>query len=218
MLISHSHKFITIDIPKTGTRSFRESLVPLEVIDEFGAPNLNAEFYQHDGAIRAKKQFAKKNWNWNEYYKFTIVRNPWQRYFSFFKYFKSYGEKYMRRDESINWREPEINQGKLCVESFKNKDNQTVLKNIILNNNSQDSYYCDESGGVIVDYIASFEDFQNEFIFLCDKVGIHAPTLQHGNKSSNSQKMCEIYNQQLIDLVAKKEKNVIELKRYQLDF
>ena len=214
MLISHKHKFITIDIPKTGTRSFRESLVPLGVIDEFGAPNLNSEFYQHDGAIRARKQFAKKNWNWNEYFKFIIVRNPWQRYFSFFKYFKSYGEKYMRRDESINWHEPEINQGKLCVELFKNKDDQTILKNIILNNDSQDTYYCNESGKIMVDHIASFENLRNEFMFLCDQVGIQAPSLQHGNKSSNSLNMHEIYNQELIDLVAHKEKNVIKLKGY----
>jgi chondroitin 4-sulfotransferase 11 len=214
MLISHKHKFITIDIPKTGTRSFRESLLSFGVIDIHGEPHLDSEFYQHDGAIRAKKQFAKNNWNWNEYFKFTIVRNPWQRYFSFFKYFKSYGEKYMCRDESINWREPEINQGKLCVELFKNKDNQTILKNIILNNNSQDSYYCDESGKIIVDHIAEFEDLQNEFVLLCDKVGIQAPTLQHGNKSANSLNIHDIYNQQLIDLVEKKEKGVIELKNY----
>lgn len=215
MLISHKNKFITIDIPKTGTRSFRESLDPLGVIDEFGAPNLNAEFYQHDGAIRAKKQFAKKNWNWNEYFKFTIVRNPWQRYFSFFKYFKSYVEKYMRRDESINWREPEINQGKLYVELFKNKDDQTVLKNIILNNDSQDSYYCNENSEIIVDHIASFEDLEDEFVLLCNAVGIETPKLQHGNKSPNSLNMHDIYNQQLIDLVAKKEKSVIKLKGYE---
>ena len=214
MLISHKHKFITIDIPKTGTRSFRESLLPLGSIDVCGAVNLNADFYQHDGAIRAKKQFAKKKWNWNEYFKFTIVRNPWQRYFSFFKYFKSYGEKYMRRDESINWREPEINQGKLCVELFKNKDNQTVLKTIILNNNSQDSYYCDESGKIIVDHIAEFEDLQNEFVLLCNKVDIETPKLQHENKSSNSQNMHDIYNQELIDLVAEKEGGVIKFKNY----
>lgn len=214
MLISHKHKFIAIDIPKTGTRSLRESLLPLGVVDVCGAPNLDSEFYQHDGAIRAKKQFAKKKWNWNGYFKFTIVRNPWQRYFSFFKYFKSYGEKYMHRDESINWGEPEINQGKLCVELFKDKDDQTVLKNIILNNDSQDSYFCDESGKIIVDHIASFENLENEFVLLCNKVHIKTPKLQHGNKSSNSLNMHDIYNQQLIDLVAEKENHVIELKGY----
>lgn len=214
MLISHKHKFITIDIPKTGSRSFRESLVPLDVIDLHGQPNFNSEFYQHDGAIRAKKQFAKNNWNWNDYFKFTIVRDPWARYFSFFKYFKSYSEKYLRRDKSINWGHPEINQGKLCVELFKGKDDQTVLKNIILNNNSQDSYYCDANGEIIVDHIASFEDLSNEFVFLCNQVGIKTPSLQHGNKSSSSYNMYDIYNQELIDLVAEKEKCVIKLKSY----
>jgi len=214
MLISHKHKFITIDIPKTATRSFRESFLPLNIIDVYGKPELNAEFYQHDCVIRAKKQFAKNDWNWNEYFKFTIVRNPWVRYFSFFKYFKSYGEKYLRRDESIQWKQPELNQGKACVELFKDKNDQTAFKSIILNNDSQDTYYCDENGEIIVDHIAEFENLQNEFVFLCDQVGIKAPNLKHGNKSSNSQGMHDIYNQQLIDLVAKKEKSVIQLNGY----
>lgn len=214
MLISHKHKLITIDIPKTGSRSLRESLLPLGIVDVCGEPNLDSEFYQHDGAIRAKKQFVKNGWKWNGYFKFTIVRNPWARYFSFFKYFKSYGEKYFRRDKSINWKKPELNQGKLCVELFKSQDDQTILKNIILNNDSQDSYYCERNGEIIVDHIASFENLENEFIFLCNQVGINAPHLKHGNKSSQSESMHDIYNQQLIDLVASKEKGVIDFIGY----
>jgi len=216
MLISHSHKFITIDVPKTGTRSLRESLLPLGVVDICGTPNLDAEFYQHDCAIGAKKQFVKNGWKWSNYFKFTIVRNPWDRYFSFFKYFKSYGEKYLRRDESIVWGAAEINQGQYCVSLFSNSDEQTVLKNIILNNDSQDSYCCDENGEITVNHIASFENLENEFIFLCNKVGIDAPTLQHSNKTSNSESIFKIYNQQLIDLVAQKEKRVINLKGYHI--
>tara|TARA_B100001939_G_C16910731_1_gene604415 strand:- start:326 stop:976 length:651 start_codon:yes stop_codon:yes gene_type:complete len=216
MLISHKHRFITIDIPKTGTRSLRESLFPLGIIDIRGLPDHRAEFYQHDFATRAKKQFEKNGWNWNDYFKFTIVRNPWARYFSFFKYFKNYGEKYLRRDESINWRHPELNQGKLCVELFKNKDDQTVLKNIILNNDPQDSYYCDTNGEIIVDHIASFENLENEFVLFCNQVGISSPILHHGNKSSSSQNMDDIYNQELIDLVSLKEKGAIELKGYHI--
>ena len=233
MLISHKNKFITIDIPKTGTRSFRESLVPLGVIDEFGAPNLNSEFYQHDGAIRARKQFAKKNWNWNDYFKFIIVRNPWQRYFSFFKYFKQKSERYtnsklmgdyLNSKSNVwqnsgfyqNWINQEIDDCRQAFDLFLSSGNdQAVLKNIILNNNSQDSYYCDEGGKIIVDHIASFEDLSNEFVLLCNKVGIETPNLQHGNKSSNSHNMHGIYNQELIDLVAKKEKSAIDLKGYE---
>ena len=214
MLISHKHKLITIDIPKTGSRSLRESLLPLGIVDVCGEPNLDSEFYQHDVAIRAKKQFAKKNWNWNDYFKFTIVRNPWQRYFSFFKYFKSYGEKYLRRDESIDWEQPELNQGKACVELFKDKDDQTVLKNIILNNDSQDAYYCNEKGAIMIDHIATFENLKDEFSFLCSQICINTPTLRHGNKSVQSFNIHDVYNQQLIDLVARKEKSVIQLKNY----
>jgi hypothetical protein len=216
MLISHKHKFVTIDIPKTGTRSFRESLHPLGLIDIVGKPFVEADFYQHDTATRARKQFAKHNFDWNNYFKFTIVRNPWARYFSFFKYFKSYGEKYLRRDESIAWGEAEINQGQYCVSLFSNSDEQTVLKNIILNNNSQDSYCCCENGEIIVDHIASFENLENEFVFLCNQVGISAPILKHGNKSSHNSNMYNIYNQGLVDLVAQKEKSVIELKEYNI--
>jgi len=120
----------------------------------------------------------------------------------------------LRRDKSIDWKKPEINQGKLCVELFKENDHQTVLKNIILNNDSQDAYYCNDHGEIMVDHIAEFDDIANEFIFFCEKTDISEPQLRHGNKSSNSLCMVDVYNQQLIDLVAKKEKQVIELKNY----
>lgn len=212
MLISHKNKFITIDIPKTGTRSMRLSLEPLGIIDITGGPY--SPFEQHGSALSAKKQFIKKNWNWQEYYKWIIVRNPWERYFSFFKYFKSYGEKYSRRDESINWGQFQVNQGKMCVDLFRERSDIQVLRNIISNHKPQDSYYCQKNGEIIVDHIAEFDNLQNEFVLLCGKVGAQAPELQHGNKSANSLNIYDLYNQELIDLVADKEKSVIELKGY----
>lgn len=216
MLISHKHKFVTIDIPKTGTRSMRMSFEPLGVLDIIGAPYSTKDnpFEQHGSALSAQKEFAQNDWDWQEYYKWVIVRNPWARYFSFFKYFKSYGEKYLRQDKSINWGEVQINQGKHCVHLFKNKDDQTILKNIILNNQPQDYYYCNANGEIIVDHIAEFDHLSDEFALLCNQVGINAPELQHGNKSTSGLDANKIYNQELIDLVAKKEKSVIALKAY----
>jgi len=217
MLISHKHKFVTIDIPKTGSRSLRETLLPLKVIDIHGEPSFHAQFYQHDHSVNVKKQFAVNQWNWNDYYKFTIVRNPWTRYYSFYKYYKRYAEQYISRCKSIIWTEPELNQGKLCAELFKNKNDQQVLKNIILNNDPQDLYYCDESSEIAVDHIAEFENLSNEFVFLCNRVGIEVPSLQHCNKSVPSQNMHDVYNQQLIDLVSDRERHVIELKDYKFN-
>ena len=216
MLISHKHKFITIDIPKTGTRSMRMSLKPLGILDIIGGPYSTKDnsFEQHGSALSAKEQFALNGWSWDEYYKWIIVRNPWARYFSFFKYLKSYGEKYLRQDKSITWGPVQVNQGKISVDLFKDKADQQVLKKIIDGNHSQDKYYSDQNGKIIVDHIASFENLKNEFTCLCNKVGVDAPKLQHGNKSSNHLSLDDIYTQELIDLVAEKESSVITLKSY----
>lgn len=216
MLISHKHKFITIDIPKTGTRSMRISLEPLGILDIIGGPHSTKDnpFEQHGSAISAKKQFNQNKWNWQEYYKWIIVRNPWARYFSFFKYFKSYGEKYLKQDKSIIWGPVQLNQGKICVNLFKNKSTKQTFKSIILAQESQDTYYLDEQDEIIVDHIAKFENLSIEFSQFCDKVSVHAPPLAHGNKSSNNLLPENIYDQELIDLVAEKEKSVIKLKNY----
>lgn len=216
MLISHSNHFITIDVPKTGTRSIRTSLKSIGVLDIVGEPTPTEDnpFEQHGSASSARQVFTENGWVWRNYYKWTIARNPWERYFSFFKYFKSYGEKYLSRDPSIHWGLPEINQGKYCYNLFLKSSYQTILKNIILNNNSQSSYYFDENGELIVDYIADFENFSNEFHILCKKVEIQTPKLAHENKSINCFNINDIYNQELIDLVADKEEVIIKLKGY----
>lgn len=215
MLISHKHKFITIDIPKTGTRSLRESLVPLGIIDVVGVPNESAEFYQHDTAERANSQFIKNDWEWKNYYSFTIVRNPWQRYFSFFKYFKSYAEKYKNKDASITWNEPEINQGKMCLEMFEKQDEKTIMRNLINNNKPQHEYYT-INNEIVVNHIAEFENINFEFSQFCNNNNIQTIKLMHGNKSKPSDDFNRVMDDELIDKIYELEKPTIEYKNYKL--
>lgn len=214
MLISHKNKFITIDIPKTGTRSLRETLNPLGVIDVIGEPFHQAAFYQHGTASEAKTTFNKNNWNWDEYFKFTIVRNPWDRYFSFFKYFHSYKEKYLEKSKSIVWGEAEINQGKYCVDLFKKYDNNQIMKSIITNHQAQSDFFLDENGNLIVDYMADFGNLDKEFKYLCLKTNIRYFPLQHSNKSKTFFDKKYFYNKELIEMVREKENSVIKMKGY----
>jgi hypothetical protein len=214
MLISHKHKFITIDIPKTATRSLRESLTPLNIIDIVGEPCLESDFYQHGTAIECRDSLEKLHLNFSNYFSFSIVRNPWDRYYSFFKYFKNYANKYKSKDKSISWNAPEINQGKMCSNLFRGKSDQEAFLNIIQSNRAQSDFYLNENNEIIVSYIAEFNDIKNEFNKLCKKAGIKAPLLAHGNKSLNKTNSDNLYTQELIELVAEKEKSVIQLKNY----
>ena len=87
MLISHKYKFITIDIPKTGTKTLRQTLLPVIPIDVIGkGDNPNDYFYQHCNVNACERGFKKRGWDFNSYKKFSTLRNPWKRYVSFLMY------------------------------------------------------------------------------------------------------------------------------------
>ena len=215
MLISHKHKFITIDIPKTGSRSLRESFAPLGIIDILGEPNVNAIFYQHGKAIECKNSLSDIGLNFNDYYSFCVARNPWDRYFSFFKYCKEKGEQFKREKNLLTeWSNHKIIQGKYWASIFDQQSDKEIFKNIILDNSSQDTFYYDKNRVIMVNHVADFENLQSEFVSFCDKIDINTPKLKHDNQSYSALSMHDFYNQELIDLVAEKEAGVIELKGY----
>lgn len=232
MLISHKHKFISIDIPKTGSRSLRESLYPLNIIDILGTPNPNDDFYQHGTALDCRNAFQKNNINFNDYYSFCIVRNPWDRYFSFFKYFKYKSERfkdpklmgsYLNSKSHVwvnsnlykNWIIQEIDDGKYWSDFFDSHQNDhNAFKAIILNHRPQHEYFLDMQGKIIVSHIAQFENITEEFSKFCRSTGIVDVRLEHKNKMNTSINICDLYNQELINLVVQKEKGVITLKGY----
>jgi len=216
MLISHSHKFITVDIPKTGTCSRRLALEPLNIVDIIGAPQATEKnpFEQHASIQSAKQEFIKNQWPWRDYYKWIMCRNPWKRYFSFLNYFKGYREKFLRRDQAIIWGKVQTNQGQICVDLFKNRSDSKVLKILIKTHESQDYFYLDKDGEIIVDYIADFENFSNEWNDFFNKINIDPPKIKYANQSNSFVDYLDVYSQELIDLVAEKEKHIIDLKKY----
>ena len=215
MLISHKKKFITIDIPKTGTRSLRETLSPLDILDIVGQPE-DKFFYQHGTALDCERGLEKIKFSFSDYFSFCVVRNPWERYLSFFKYYKEKAEEYLRTTDFKKWKDPKIKQGKDCVNLFSNNNEQQIIRQIIKNNQAQSQYFLNENQKIMVSHIARFENLQKEFDYLCGTIGLGAIKLSHGNKSITQISCSDIYDQELIDLVAEKEKDVIEKYGYSL--
>jgi hypothetical protein len=86
MQISHRYKFIFFSFPKTGSESIRELLEPysdIEVVPYWQRSDQNP-FYSHISPAEVKQLFEKNGWNYDEYYKFTFVRNPWARLVSLY--------------------------------------------------------------------------------------------------------------------------------------
>jgi len=105
MLISHKHKFIIINIPKTGSRSLRETLAPLNVIDLIGGSSqssVEVKFSHHGYIKEAVSGFKEEGWDFNEYFKYSFVRNPWDRYFSFYTYYKDKLKFYQKTNIELN--------------------------------------------------------------------------------------------------------------------
>ena len=217
--MSHINKFVTIDIPKTGTRSMRETLKPLGLIDIHGGPqSASVGFWQHSTALEAKTYFVKQGWDWNSYFKYVVVRNPWDRYLSFINYFKFCADNYTKSKEGLT--PEEINQGKASVSFFcGDKNPKEIMLNLIQRTGgiwmSQDQYFKDEKGELIVDYIANFDNINDEFKLFCKKNHIDKSiTLKHGNKSRSFFKKEDVFCDQSIDLIKKRESFIIDLMKY----
>ena len=206
MLISHSHKFITIDIPKTGTRSIRETLDPLGIIDYIGS---SLTQLQHGNIDQTKQLFIDEGWSeWESYYKVIHVRNPWARYVSFLNYYREQAKEYNQCDDFSEWLEAKVNQGAFASKLFKNNNDTQILKILIDRNHSQDWYYKDPSD---IDYFGTTDTLQATVDKLCERAGISSPKVKHENKSGYSKKKYQqYYTPELRQLVANKEKHVIE--------
>ena len=107
--------------------------------------------------------FSELGLNWDEYFKFGFVRNPWDRELS--NYFYNMGARKPPKDIS-----------------FKEWLNNCLIKDgqIDASNSPQSEYLTD------VDYIARFENYNEEVEYIFDKIDIPIlKSLMHINKTDH---------------------------------
>jgi hypothetical protein len=89
MRISHQHRFVFFASPKTGSRSVRKLLDPYAEIHGRPAHELTADFpfYNHMRPVELRDVFASRGWDFEDYFKFVMVRNPWSKLVSLYEMF-----------------------------------------------------------------------------------------------------------------------------------
>ena len=197
-MISHSHKFIFVHVYKVAGTSIRAALSPYvynpqkliqnRVLRRLGMKNAlfcryNA-LHQLNGHATAKEmKETLPSSVFNNYFKFSFVRNPWDWQVSLYKFGLTYETHHQRDlissfgsfDEYLEWR---INEDK----------------------HLQKDFLADESGNLLVDYVGKIENINQDFSFICEKIGIQAE-LPHLNKSPHDH-YTSYYNPHTISMVA----------------
>ena len=222
-MISHQHKFIYTRIPKTGSTSVTGHLT--ENMDELRDKQHRAPWHILD----------EINPRTLDYFKFTFVRNPWERcvsryfwerYFkgrwapkegylngnsTFAEFAKSKGPPYGPNDER-----------KFYVPlSGRNKRNTRLRGNLRrIRIRAQKSpwenqldWISDENGVVLTDFVGRFENLQEDFNIVCDKIGIPQRKLPHKHKSEHKH-YTEYYDEESKQIVAEKYAKDIEYFGY----
>jgi hypothetical protein len=174
-MISHKHKAVFVHIPKCGGQSIErvfvednnltwESRAPLLLRENnnelIGPPRLAHLGYEE----YAKCGYASEE-IMSEYRTFTVVRNPYKRLESLYRY--------LGHNCSVNF------------EKFVD-----IIKNEVSANGSlywfvkpQSDYICDESGNVLVDEVFHLESLSQSMPAFLKKFGISINEIPHTNKS-----------------------------------
>ena len=200
VMISIKYNFIFIHVPKTAGNSFQNILKNYsedkiifpaphqDGVERFELESIYSGTRKHSSLFDYKEKVEQELFD--KAYKFTCVRNPWDRMISF--YFSPHRcvNKWDREDflKFIEQVPPTLSYLSLPSNNLEN----------ILNN---------------FDYIVRFESLESGFLDVCDALGILDKTLPVRNKA-NKKHYKYYYDQELVEKVSNLFKDEIELFGY----
>lgn len=178
-MINHEHKFIFIHIPKCAGMSVGKTLYKLVGKDPKTYEGFRIHHDEYDDDI------------WRDYFVFTFTRDSHSRLLSQYRYrdflYKhdfEYAVKNMKRlyEEHYNFKVDENKTGSL----------QTILNHYgeWIHLPSQKEFLQGKYSNQIdkrpyIDFYGKFETLQEDFDYICEKIGLPKTKLLHQNKSEN---------------------------------
>jgi len=183
-MISHKNKLIFIHCPKCGGESIEYAI--------FGKIDKNFLGDPYEGS-------PEKHWGYQdyvakyspdtckEYFVFTFIRNPWDRAISRIMY----RNKRLNRPMGISL---ELLREECCI-------NRPLCEDLFFNETCA------------VNFIGRFENLQQDFNIVCDKIGILRKQLPHENKTKHKH-YTEYYDDETRQIVAEKYARDIEYFGY----
>lgn len=198
-MINHKYKFIFIHIPRTGGSSIEYALC-------------NRNWWKtHPPSKHLTAHIAKKIYApyWDDYFKFSFVRNPWDRMVSMLRYGSFYGLSLGSR-------------GEICTDAYFNKFKKIEYDYRFFNENQfedleekHNSVYMNILGEEM-NFIGKFENLQEDLDLVCDLIKIKNNKLKHLEKSQMRLPYQQYYNNFNKSIISKKYE--IDIKKFNYSF
>lgn len=220
-MISKKYKCIFIHIPKNAGTSIEYKIDPNKIknylpdhrtikdLEPFNIKKL-LSLYKYSQlysiARRIKYSLTRNDSNfielnrkeYDEYFKFTIVRNPWSRVYSWYRGVMRDKERY-RISDNISFKQ------------YLNKYlNQPALR-------SQLYWLEDSMGNIPFDYICKFENLYEDFGKVSRLIGLEDSELPRKKYTGNSNSYIEAYDDEMKAIIARRYKEEINFFNFSFD-
>lgn len=204
-MIFHHHKAIFFHIPKTAGYAIERFL---DNVDDRDATVFHPDvlFGIHDSTYTQHLNYTKmqtyvKSDVLDNYFKFTFVRNTWDRLVSAFTYLDG-GQGEISDFKKILTRKCHLlKEGGLPITDHYN----TQLN------------YINHNGCQIIDFIGRFENLQDDFAHVCQTLNIPFTDLPKKNSSKRQSDYRYYYDDELINLVHETYKDEIDFFNFKYD-
>lgn len=175
-MISHHHNCLFIHIPKNAGQSVEH--VFLRQLDLTWQTRAALLLRRNDRPDLGPPRLAHLKWHeyvsfdyitqeqFDAYFKFAFVRDPWSRMVSMYRYFAFH--------KKVSFRE-------FVLREFRRRlwhDGHWFV-------GPQSDFICDTNGRPAVDFIGRFETLAEDFHSVCQRLGMPALELPHVNASGN---------------------------------
>ena len=202
-MINHKYKCIFIHIQRTGGTSIERTI---QGEDQWNKLHRT----KHILASTAKEIYADY---WNDYFKFSFVRNPWDRIYSMAK---------------MKWNDMEIRGNNINVNNYVNFINkmkyelplfsESISRLHMYNNNyKENSVYCNILNEEL-DFIGKFENLEQDFQIICKNIGLKSDLIIDERKKVDPrfENYTMVYNKRSIKQIEQLYKN--DLTRFNYTF
>lgn len=227
-MISHQQKCVFVHIPKTAGQSIEQYFMDLNQLSDKQKGELLIK--RNDDPTRGPSRLAHlraheyidcgyiNKQQYDEYFSFAFVRNPWARLVSEYLH-KKLDNKFSFKD--------------FVATGFPRKDDFCDAYRHVI---PQTDYLLNKENKIMVDFVGRFENLQKDFTHVCEQLNLPNSQLSHKNSTSSFRRSIErkirhifrfekrikthyteYYDQATIDKVSELYQSDIEMFGYEFD-